>query len=476
MLRVLGSPTQLCDSITRRDVMRVGGLSLFAGASGFTLPRLLAANEEDRGLKRRAKAKSIILFNLLGGPSHIDMFDMKPEAPREIRGEFRPIASSVPGLQVCELLPRIARLMHKATLVRTFSHTYNSHDPFVIMTGYTDEKNFEQAMPTDPPDVGAICQYLGLGPTDLPGAVCLPSHPGAGQNSRRRGPYGGFLGQEYDPLFGRAEPTFDREPAFVNYDPVMPHGEPKLPSLEDLPEVTADRLDRRRSLLAQFDGGLRALDEKGTFRSVNRFQQQAMGLLTSSRARQAFDLSREPDAMRERYGRNLFGASLLAARRLVEAGVPYVSVHQEIYAHYGHAYDMHQNNFGMLRDFNLPLLDTVVPALVGDLEERGLLETTLVVVMGEMGRTPRVNRNAGRDHWPQCGFSLLFGGGVKQGYVHGMTDKFAALPTTRPMSPADFISTLYHLLGVNPDLTVTDLSGRPMSIGHGGVPVREIIA
>ena len=130
----------------------------------------------------------------------------------------------------------------------------------------------------------------------------------------------------------------------------------------------------------------------------------------------------------------------------------------------------------MLRDFNLPLLDTVVPALVGDLEERGLLETTLVVVMGEMGRTPRVNRNAGRDHWPQCGFSLLFGGGVKQGYVHGMTDKFAALPTTRPMSPADFISTLYHLLGVNPDLTVTDLSGRPMSIGHGGVPVREIIA
>lgn len=476
MLRVLGPSTQLCDSVPRREMMRVGGLTLFGGLAGFSVPHLLAATQQKPPGRSRARAKSIILFNLLGGPSHIDMFDMKPNAPSEVRGEFRPISTSVPGLQICEFLPQIARLMHKATLVRTFSHDYNSHDPFVIMTGYTDENNFSQAMPTDPPDVGAICQYLGLGPSDLPSAVCLPGHPGAGQNSRRRGPYGGFLGQEYDPLFARSEPTFDREPKFKNYDPVMPRGEPKLPSLEDIPEVTVDRLNQRRSLLAQFDMGLRALDDSGAFHSMNRFQKQAIGLLTSSRAREAFDLSREPHTMRERYGRNLFGASLLAARRLVEAGVPYVSVHQEIYAHYGHAYDMHQNNFGMLRDFNLPLLDTVVPALIGDLQERGLLETTLVIVMGEMGRTPRVNRFAGRDHWPQCGFSLLFGGGVKQGYVHGRTDKYAATPTSKPVSPADFIATLYHLLGVDPNRTIHDLSGRPIPIGHGGRPVEEIVA
>ena len=233
MLRILGSPTTLCDAITRREMMRVGGLSLFAGASGmgsgFTVPQLLAASSGDTARRSAAKAKSVILFNLLGGPSHIDMFDLKPDAPNEIRGEFRPIDSSVPGLQICEHLPRTARLMHKATLIRSFSHSFNSHDPLPIMTGFTDGKPLAQAMPTDPPDIGAICQYLGLGPKDLPGAVCMPNFPGEGQSHRRRGPYGGFLGQEYDPLFTRCAPTFDREPTRPNYDPVMPRGEPQLP-------------------------------------------------------------------------------------------------------------------------------------------------------------------------------------------------------------------------------------------------------
>ena len=240
--------------------------------------------------------------------------------------------------------------------------------------------------------------------------------------------------------------------------------------------MTADRLKRRRSLLGQLDEGLRALESSGAFRSMNRFQQQAFDLLLSSRAREAFDISQEPAAVRERYGRNLFGSCLLTARRLVEAGVPFVSVHQEIFKHYGHAYDMHANNFGMLRDFNLPLLDTVLPALIEDLDERGLLDSTLVIVMGEMGRTPRINRNAGRDHWPQCGFSLLAGGGVKQGYVHGATDKYAASPISDSVSPADFVATIYHLLGIDPSMTVPDFFGRPIPIAHGGEVVQGILA
>jgi len=204
--------------------------------------------------------------------------------------------------------------------------------------------------------------------------------------------------------------------------------------------------------------------------------QRAFAMLTTGRARDAFDLSLETPKTRNRYGRNLVGSSLLTARRLVEAGVPFVSVHQEIFGHYGHAYDMHSNNFGMLRDFNLPLLDQVVPALLEDLDDHGLLDSTLVVVMGEMGRSPRINKNAGRDHWPQCGFSLLVGGGTKQGHVHGATDRTAAAPISDPVSPADFVATIYTLLGIDPQMIVHDHVGRPLPIAHGGKPVRGVIA
>src|SRR5262245_47179028 len=199
-------------------------------------------------------------------------------------------------------------------------------------------------------------------------------------------------------------------------------------------------------------------------------------MLTSSKTRGAFDLGREPAKVRQRYGKSLTGNCLLSARRLVEAGVPFVSVHQEIFGKYGHSYDMHENNFGMLRDFNLPLLDRVIPALLDDLSVRGLLDSTLVVVMGEMGRTPRINGKAGRDHWPQCGFSLLFGGGMRAGSVYGSTDRIAAYPATNPVSPADFVATIYSLLGIDPHTMVPDPQGRPMAIAHGGEVVRGIVA
>ncbi len=472
MLSILGRGSKLCDGVNRREFLRVGGLSLFGS---MTLPRLLQAADQ-RERRRTARAKSVILFNLLGGPSHMDMFDLKPLAPAEVRGEFRPIATSVNGVQICEHLPNVARLMHKACLIRTITHTYNSHDPLPIMTGFTGANPQLQAQPSDPPDIGAICQYLGMGPRELPGAVCLPCFPGSGESYKRGGPYGGYLGSQYDPLFALCNPRFGREPRMNYYDPVMPIGEPFLPGLDQLPEMTVSRFDGRQSLVQQVDRAFEETRRSPAMERLGRFQQRAFAMLTSSKTRDAFDLSKESDRTRDRYGRNLYGSSLLVARRLVEAGVPFVSVHQEIFRHYGHAYDMHENNFSMLKDFNLPLLDQVYPALIDDLEARGLLDETLVIVMGEMGRTPRINGKAGRDHWPQCGFSLLTGGGVRAGHVHGSSDRDGAYPATLPVSPASLVATIYHLLGIDPHLMVPNRVGQPLPIAHGGDPVVGVLA
>ena len=477
MLSILGRASRLCDRISRRELMRVGALPLLAGAGGSALswPGLLRAAETSAE-RPRGKARSVIMFNLLGGPSHMDMFDLKPQAPAEIRGEFQPIDTSLPGLQVCEHLPQLSRYMDRACLVRTFTHNFNSHDPFPFMTGYTDLGFTDQASAKDPPDIGAICQYLNLGPSDLPGAVCMPCYPGWGEKWRRRGPYGGFLGAQYDPLFTLCNPRFEREPKVNYYDPVRPIGEPLMPSLDGNPGMTVDRLDERRSLLSQVNDGFERLTASRAIERFDAYQQRAFSLLCTSRTRQAFDLAKEPDAVRDRYGRHLTGSCLLVARRLVEAGVPFVSVHQEIFSHYGHSYDMHENNFGMLKNENLPLLDMVYTALIQDLEERGLLDTTLVVVMGEMGRSPRINAKAGRDHWPQCGFSLLTGGGVKPGMIYGATDKQAAYPARDPVSPGDLVATIYDLLGIDWQMTVPDPVGRPVHIAHGGQPIRAIIS
>jgi len=471
MLSILGPGTRLCDGVTRREALRVGGLSLFAGMS---LPRLLQASSATA--PRRGRARSVILFNLLGGPSHMDMFDMKPDAPAEVRGEFRPIRTSLPGLDVCEHLPRAARWMHRAALIRTVTHTYNAHNPLAMMTGFAGGANSQIfAARSDPPDIGAVCQYLGMGPPDLPGAVCMPCYPGWGEGIRRPGPYGGWLGSQYDPLFTLCSPTFPRQPTRNHYDPVPPIGDPQLPGLQALPEVSVERLDDRRGLLTQLDAGFRAAESSPAIERMGRFQERAFSLISSSKTREAFDLSREPQPVRDRYGRTLSGSSLLVARRLVEAGVPFISVHAEIFGNTGHSYDMHENNFGMLKDHNLPILDRGYSALIEDLEVRGLLDSTLVVVMGEMGRSPRVNGAAGRDHWPQCGFSLLTGGGVKEGTVWGASDRIAAYPKDNPVSPADLVATIYDLLGIDPHLMLRDPTGRPLPIAHGGEPIRGVI-
>lgn len=470
MLKMLGRGVTLCDGMTRRDLIQVGALSLFGG---MTLPRMLRATG---GSGVTGRARSVLLFNLLGGPSHMDMFDMKPDAPKEIRGEFNPISTSLSGVQICEHLPNIARWMHRATLIRTVTHKYNSHDPTAIMTGWDQGNAQLPAQPTDPPDIGAICEYLGRGSRDMPAAVCLPNYPGEGQKYRRGGPYGGFLGSQYDPMFAVCDPKFEREPPHHDYWPQMPIGEPQMPALDSLPAMTADRFDRRRSILQQLDQQFEIVRSSGTIERFDGFQRRAFEMLCSSKTRDAFDLSDESKATRDRYGRNLWGATMLVGRRLIERRVPFVSVHQDIYKHYGHSYDMHVNNFSMLKDFNLPILDQVVPALLEDLDARGLLESTLVIVMGEMGRTPRVNAKAGRDHWPQCGFSILFGGGVKQGHVHGTTDKQAAYPESHPVKVSDFVATIYELMGIDPHMTVDNRQGQPIPIAHGGDPVFDVIS
>jgi len=475
MLKINGGWTTTCAGPTRRELLRIGGLSLFPG---LTLPRLLRAREVGRAPARPGRIRSVILVNLFGGPSHLDMFDLKPEAPAEVRGEFRPIATSVPGLQVCEHLPRMARWMHRATLIRTVTHGYNSHNPYGVLTGFTggDDRENYYTKRTDHPGIGSVCQYLGRGPADLPCQVYLPAHPGYSQGLRRAGPYGGYLGRQYDPLFGVCDPKFDREFDQTKefYNPIAPLGAPRLPSIDDVPGVTVERLQVRQSLLEQVEHAMPLLEGSRDAGTMDHFQHKALDLLTSSRARAALDLALEPDALKERYGPTLYGTSLLAARRLVEAGVTLVTVTTESRGA-GH-WDSHSNNFGMLKSFHLPNLDQIGTALFEDLDGRGLLDTTLVAIMGEMGRTPRINKNAGRDHWPQCGFAFLFGGGIQEGLVLGSTDKLAAYPLDHPVTPGDIVATIYHLLGVDPELMLPDLSGRPIGIAHGGKPIRAILA
>jgi hypothetical protein len=473
MLTVLGKPRRCCDGLSRREVLQAGVLSLFGSLLTPPASALGAA-----GARRSAgRVKSVVLLDLFGGPSHLDTFDTKPLAPVEIRGTFKPIATSLTGLRICEHLPRLAMWMHRTCLIRTVSHGYNSHNPYAVMTGYTggDDREDYFAKPSNHPGMGAVCQYLGIGRRhDLPGYVVLPALPGYSQGLRRAGPYGGYLGGQYDPVFAVcAEHTGDAivdDKNFYNHK-IVPRGEPRLPPLPV--NVTVDGLNRRRTLLEQVDEKARRLGSADMELMTSR-QQLAFQLLTSPAARRAFDLGREPTAVRDRYGRDTFGASVLLARRLVEAGVTFVTVHTEAKGP-GH-WDTHENNFNMLEHLLLPFLDRTLTSLLEDLAQRGLLKTTLVVVTGDMGRAPRVNAKAGRDHWPQCGFCLLAGGGVKEGVVYGTSDKIGAYPTEHPVAPGDLVATVYHQLGVDPDTTVPDQLGRPIAITHGGEPIHGILA
>ncbi len=471
MLRVLGTGGKTCEGMSRRDVLQVGALTTLGGAT-------LAGPWSSIGnaAPRAGQVKSVILIDLFGGPSHIDMFDLKPAAPVEVRGEFGVISTSLPGYQICEHLPKLAEWMDRTTLIRTLSHGYNSHNPYAVMTGYTGGNDARDyfSRPDDYPSMGSVCHYLGLSKPGLPPYIVLPALPGYTQALRRCGPYAGYLGQQYDPLFSTCAPKLDRElpPGNPDYlDDVRIIGDPQLPQLQG--DLTVDLLDRRRSLLEQLDAGAKGLDAARP-KIMSHWQRQAFELLLSSSVRNSFQMKDESDATRERYGRDILGSSVLMARRLVEAGVTFVSVHTEgkPNAHW----DTHANNFNMLKKLLLPFVDRSVTSLLQDLKDRGLWDTTLVVMMGDMGRSPRVNKSAGRDHWPQCGFCFMAGGGVKSGMILGSTDAQAAYPKDHPVSPGDICATIYHLLGIDASTMVPDSTNRPHSITHGGLPIEDVLA
>ena len=477
MLRMLGSPKRCCDGVTRREALAAGALTALGG---FGLPDLLRAEAAGQ-VRGRAKAKSVIVLYLLGGAATQDMYDLKPDAADGVRSEFRPIPTSAPGIRVCEHLPRTARWMHKAAVIRSLNHRAGCHNPLPSYTG------FDQPLPdivstrdTYPPSMGSVCEWLRTDRRDLPDYVYLPCYLGWGQAIRRPGPYAGFLGQRCDPLFTECSPTRDPGPAPTAGHPQTVRGVPYLPQGTLAADLTIDRLDTRRSLLGQLDDGLRQAEAQPALDQYGRVRQRAFNLLTSSATRAAFDVSREDPRVVERYGRTLFGHSALIGRRLVEAGVRFVNVTWDLFwdrvkINYD-AWDTHTRNYPILRDRNLPEFDQTYSALLEDLDARGLLDETLVVVMSEMGRTPRVNGNGGRDHWTYCYGAMLAGGGIKGGTAYGESDAQAAYVKDRPVSPADLCATIYECLGIDPELTVPDRGGRPLPVAHGGQPIRDILA
>jgi hypothetical protein len=444
-LEIGRSTRDTCDRMPRRHALRLGGCGL---VGGLTLPRLfeLQARAADGSEPR---AKSCIFLFLEGGPPHQDMWDPKPQAPPEIRGPFAPIATNVPGTFVTDQLPLCANIADKYTIVRSHTHSVNGHSTgyHYVMTGR--KPNFsdgDNPVPTNEffPSIGSVVSRE-LGPRgDLPPYVNLPHPMGAG------GP--GFYGAEHAPFVIEADPT---QPDFEVQDLQPPAG------------LSAARTDLRRRLLAGLDD-LEREHERGKARTMSTYYEKAYQLVTSPEAKRAFDIAAEPDAVRDRYGRTQIGQCALLARRLVEGGCRFVGVDAP-------GWDVHFNCFPSLRTDLIPYADRAFSALVTDLEERGLLDETLVVMMGEMGRTPRVNAKAGRDHWSMAQTIVLAGGGIQPGRVIGSTDAQAAAVTSDPVGVNDFLRTLSTLLGIDPDRTYHGPLGRPVPIVDGGRVVRELL-
>jgi hypothetical protein len=479
MLTVLGTPRRCCDGLTRRESLQAGALALL---SGMNLPTLWAAEEARATTTRTGRAKSVILLYLLGGAATQDMVDLKPDAPSAVRGEFRPIDTRTPGIRLCEHLPRMAQWTHKIAVVRSLNHRAGCHNTLPSYTGYeTPLLDNTTTRETYPPSMGSVCEYLRTGQRDLPDYVYMPCYLGWGQAIRRPGPYGGFLGQRCDPLYTEVAPHRDPlTPTPRAGYPVPVLGEPRLPDGRLVEGLTIDRLQTRRDLVGQLDEQMRVLDLQDGAAQFGRTQARAFNLLTSSQVRAAFDLSRDDPRLRDRYGRTLFGNCALIARRLVERGVRFVNVTWDLFwdrvpINYD-SWDTHTRNFPILRETNLPEFDRVYAALLEDLQERGLLDETLVVVMSEMGRTPLINASGGRDHWTYCYAMWFAGAGIRGGTVYGSSDAQAAYVRDNPVSTADVCATIYECLGIDADMPVRDRGGRPMPVGQGGRAIRDIMA
>jgi len=446
-----------CGGVTRRELLRVGSLS----ALGLSLGDLLRL-EASAGVEFKSKAKSVILLWLWGGPSHLDTFDLKPKAPVEYRGPYRPIPTTVPGMDICEVLPGIAERANKYSLIRSLHCDSNDHG-IAGTIGLTGAKTGGislggQTLPGNlQPAHGAVVSKLfGFEPT-MPRFVTLGGHLHQGKR-RMAGEGGGRLGTLHDPFR-------------LDYDPEVGV---KIPQLDLIDGLTADGLSSRRDLLNAFDRKSRRIESSADFEQLDSFYQQAFSLLTSPQAREVFDLALEPERLRTKYGRFRFGQSCLLSRRLVEHGARFVQVnwssHVEPIEDSGDGgWDMHDRNFKQFQERHAWMLDQSVSALLDDLDQRGMLEETIVVAVGEFGRTPKINNKAGRDHWHHCYSALVAGGGVRGGSIVGSSDKRAEFPTSSPVTPADLFTTVLGQLGIGTTQLTT------VGLAPLGQPIEELV-
>ncbi len=467
MLSIENQPLSLCDGIRRREAIRIGGLS----ALGLSLPQLMRPSAVARPLESAApgfgKAKSVIMLWLLGGPPQHETWDTKPEAPKEIRGDYSSIESVVPGIRVGELMPRTAMHTDKLAILRAVVTKDQAHSSsgYQMLTGVPhsplSQENVTSKAPNLAPSHAAIMRALRPDRDGLPSSIALPYHIANDGEIIWPGQGAGILGRKYDPWL-------------INCDPSRPDF--KVPDLALPEEISAHRFTSRRDLLSQLDLARTTVDRKGAAERFQQHTEQAFDLLAGKSARRAFELDQESEATRDRYGRNRFGQSVLLARRMVEAGVSLVQVNWtrvEEVKNNG-SWDTHNNHFSDLKNHLMPRMDHAYAALLQDLEERGLLDETLVVWLGEFGHTPRINGNAGRDHWGNC-FSVALGGaGIRRGIVHGESDAHAGFPVSGMVTPADITATIFHCLGYSPETLLYDQTARPLPLTHGSV-IREIV-
>jgi hypothetical protein len=450
MLDLIGRGTaHTCNGATRRDFLKVGTL----GAIGLSLPQYLAAKEQGLVDPRHDKRAAIMIFNL-GAPSQLDTFDMKPSAPAEIRGPFKPIRTKSPEIEISELFPKHAEVADKFSLVRSCYHNGAAvHDAGwqVMQTG----RIFSGGVNT--PHAGAVVSYLRGRKTDLPPFVVLPETMGRGGGNLPNGQAGGFLGKAHDPFSLQADPS---QPDF------------KVPDLLPPEEIGAARLERRRRMReiveSTVESAARKFEASEDARLLESNFQAAFRLMTSQQAREAFDLSKEPAQVRERYGMNRFGQCCLLARRLIESGVRFVTINTFLTVFDEITWDIHGTkpftSIEGMKEIVAPMYDQAYGALIGDLAERGMLDDTLVCNLAEFGRTPKINPAGGRDHWPQC-FTVYFaGGGVQGGRVVGASDPIGAVPDDRPVQPGDVVATIFHSLGFNLESHLPGPAGRPFPL------------
>jgi hypothetical protein len=447
------------DFLRTRPDRRAALTAGMAGVAGLSLPSLLRAEASSSGRRPRATAKSVIMLFQFGGPSQFETFDPKPNAPAEIRGQFGSIPTTLPGVRVGEYLPRLAKLTNRYSLVKSVHHNRGSHNPgaYYSLTGREPLVDIVtlNASATDFPHPGSVVSHLLGGRRGLPAFVSLPTMIADGP-FRTPGEFAGFLGKTHDPLWVLGDPNATD---FRVDDVVLPPG------------VDVTRANDRRSALAELDALSRAGEKVAAERGMSAYQARALDLLTSPAAKAAFDLAAEPPAVRDRYGRTTYGQSTLLARRLVEAGVRLVCVY---YSRGIGGWDTHKDNFNTLKGSRLPQTDETLSALLEDLHARGSLDETLVLWTGDFGRTPKVNKDAGRDHWPPCQTVLMAGGGVAGGRVYGASDPRGAYPSDKPCRPDDVMATVYHALGLDPEALLRDQLDRPLHLA-AGKPLLELL-